>query len=579
MGSGASAAAEILGSTPRDRDANAEIGGLRKGSVVLQRTDVDLFEYYDVTGVIMPGLQRVTNKKSMDDLMARVLSKKDRSAASIEKEVAALRKMDHPKISKLYEVFEDDTSYFLVMELASLGCLSEALVAGPLPDSAAANIMDQLLRAVIYMHDQKVCHRSLRPDAIMIHDKGENLGLEFCTARLADFRTARYFKTNEMMTSAAGSAEFCSPQLLLDKGYTHYTDVWSCGAVMHALLLGVGPFGCCPGGENVSDYLPGKAEATEFWDCVRSHTMVRKDAWGNLPRPAVKMLRKLLESEEQRRWGLFECRGWRWLADRRPDRGELPFSIQHLESMNAFCSLNKLQKTAVNIIARRLPEHEIEKLRGVFSSIDADDSGVVGIDELAAAIQKLKGKAATDESWRCQQAYQVFGSVSELMNMLDTNGSKELDFTEFVAAVLPKKYYASSEADSMLQAAFMTLDADGSGELGLDELEQVLFEDGRVESEEDKAYLRELLKAADLDGNGSIDYCEFVLMMRTSSDAGITTPAASKANSDAGITTPSASKANSRHSSKQSTSRHGSKQSTLMPLARLPSLRSFISGN
>ena len=48
---------------------------------------------------------------------------------SFKSEVATLKKLDHPNILKLYEVFEDTRKYFLIMEICKGGELFDEILA------------------------------------------------------------------------------------------------------------------------------------------------------------------------------------------------------------------------------------------------------------------------------------------------------------------------------------------------------------------------------------------------------------------------------------------------------------------
>ncbi|CAE7797603.1 CPK3, partial [Symbiodinium microadriaticum] len=67
---------------------------------------------------------------------------------------------DHPNIIKLYETFEDKVKVYLVMELCTGGELFDRIIElGHFTEVQAALVMQQMLRAVYYMHKNSFCHR------------------------------------------------------------------------------------------------------------------------------------------------------------------------------------------------------------------------------------------------------------------------------------------------------------------------------------------------------------------------------------------------------------------------------------
>eukprot|EP00931_Biecheleriopsis_adriatica_P123268 TRINITY_DN9830_c0_g2_i1.p1 TRINITY_DN9830_c0_g2~~TRINITY_DN9830_c0_g2_i1.p1 ORF type:complete len:574 (-),score=116.41 TRINITY_DN9830_c0_g2_i1:59-1780(-) len=486
------------------------IGGLKRGSMILRRSmSADFSSYYQMdSGLTVPSegvsFVRCTSHGTEEQRSARCIRKHSRTQEDVDKEIDILRQMDHVNIGKLYEVFEDTSSWYLVTELCSLGRLSDAIAVQTFSETQAADIMTQVLRSIIYMHTAKVCHRDLRPEVIMLQDAGT--GRDGCSVRLVDLGSACHIKKKEPMRGKVGSLAYSSPQMLLGQTYSLACDSWSCGAVMHALMCGTAPFG---GGLTKSEAVEVDLEAdmeAEVLENAKRKNWPRQ--WQKLSKHGVKLMKCLLAYDEDERWLPQRCLGESWFYKNGVEsNGNVGLSVRHLENMKEFSTMNPLQKVTLNIIAQRLPESDTRMLRQTFDAMDFDQNGVVSYKELKMAVQDFK----EENSWRTQVATAV--DPKELMNLLDTNGSMELDFTEFIAATLSKKYYHD---DAMLKAAFRALDADGSGEISLAELQGALLEDEGM-SDEEAARIRKILQDADTDGNGEIDFDEFVRMMKSAS--------------------------------------------------------------
>ena len=87
-------------------------------------------------------------------------------------EIGIMKLMDHPNITKLYEHFEDQWNIYLIMELCSGGELFDKTIeVGHFTEVQAATLMQQMVRAVLYMHESGVCHRDLKPEHFLLQTK------------------------------------------------------------------------------------------------------------------------------------------------------------------------------------------------------------------------------------------------------------------------------------------------------------------------------------------------------------------------------------------------------------------------
>merc|ERR1712087_1070292 len=94
---------------------------------------------------------------------------------------------------------------------------------------------------------------------------------------------------------------------------------------------------------------------------------------------------------------------------------------------NAFSSFHRgsmLQRAMLTALAVQLATDRLSGMREEFAAMDVDDNGRISRQELANSL-KGSGPMADIASW-----------VDSVFDSLDTDGSKELEYTEWVAAAI-----------------------------------------------------------------------------------------------------------------------------------------------
>lgn len=154
---------------------------------------------------------------------------------NIHKEIALMRKLSHPNIIALLDYFETPDDICLVMEYAH-GELFEMLEDDKtLPVAAVRHIARQLVSALQYLHSQRVIHRDMKPQNILLCANG--------VVKLCDFGFARSMSNNtRLLTSIKGTPLYIAPELVQEQPYNHTADLWSLGVILYELSVGKPPF-------------------------------------------------------------------------------------------------------------------------------------------------------------------------------------------------------------------------------------------------------------------------------------------------------------------------------------------------
>ncbi|KAL6619446.1 hypothetical protein ACP70R_034585 [Stipagrostis hirtigluma subsp. patula] len=160
---------------------------------------------------------------------------------SVEREVAALRRLKgHPHIVRLLDVLASRSTVYLVLELARGGSLLSALDDGGRADEPAARrLFAQLASALAHAHARGVFHRDVKPENLLLDERGDVRLTDFGLCALAD----REIGPDGLTATSCGTPAYVAPEILLKKRYdAGKADVWSCGVVLFALTAGYLPF-------------------------------------------------------------------------------------------------------------------------------------------------------------------------------------------------------------------------------------------------------------------------------------------------------------------------------------------------
>ena len=162
----------------------------------------------------------------------------------LRREIAILKKLDHPHIVRLYEVMEDPLVdiVYMVFELIRLGPVMDITTksdsATPFSEERARMYFDQLLLAVEYLHYHHVIHRDIKPANLLLHSKD--------VIRLADFGVSCTFEGSDaVLNKTVGTPAFLAPEAVsVDGGEFggRAVDVWAMGVTLFCFLFGRTPW-------------------------------------------------------------------------------------------------------------------------------------------------------------------------------------------------------------------------------------------------------------------------------------------------------------------------------------------------
>lgn len=416
-----------------------------------------------------------------------VIKARVRSRSALQNEITMTGTMDHPNIVRLYGTFQDSKNLYLVMEYLDGGELFDFLAKnGPLIEREVAVCGEQLLRAILYMHERKMIHRDVKPENLIWKTQDP---IEQNTLKLVDFGQARRFNEGEVLTTMAGSAMYVAPEVT-NQCYGKVSEYWSCGVIMYLLLAGEPPF-------------TGMDDRVIIRKIKSGKYVLHGRKWENVSELCKSILRRFLVVDETQRLTAGEA-----LQDDlfKKDLVVVPAAVlgsEQAKNLRAFSLSSKFKKITLTAMATQLAENELVKLTAIFNALDKTKSGILNLDTIREALAAFPEVLSSED-------------LERTVRELDTSKDHEVSYTEFLAATMDQQLHVNEE---LCWQAFKVFDIDGTGSISRESYLHLLL-DGTPESLESIAgddKHDEEFKEMDRNGDGQVTFEEFLAWMKRGS--------------------------------------------------------------
>ena len=173
-------------------------------------------------------------------------------------EISILQKISHKNIVKLIEVKKTKSHIYIVTEFCNGGSLTDNLSKyvqihrKAFSEEIVQYLMKQIVSAIYYLHMNKIVHRDLKLDNILLNFPNENdkanLNMLKAEIKLIDFGFATRLRTvnGNLANTILGTPSNMEPHMLRDmenqipslKGYNEKVDIWSLGTLCYEMLVG-----------------------------------------------------------------------------------------------------------------------------------------------------------------------------------------------------------------------------------------------------------------------------------------------------------------------------------------------------
>lgn len=153
----------------------------------------------------------------------------------LRQEIDILRNLRHENVVLMLDYFETPNEMCVVTECAQ-GELFDILEDDKsLPEEVVRSIARQLVQALHYLHSQRIIHRDMKPQNILLGAGGRVMLCDFGFARAMSRHTT-------VLTSIKGTPLYMAPELVQELPYDRRADLWSLGVILFELYVGTPPF-------------------------------------------------------------------------------------------------------------------------------------------------------------------------------------------------------------------------------------------------------------------------------------------------------------------------------------------------
>jgi len=419
-----------------------------------------------------------------------------RDQRNVCREVAVMRKLEHPNILRIVEVYETADDAWIVTELCEGGDLLHHLMrrGGALSETAARTIMKQLFSAVEACHAAGVVHRDLKPENVMLARKpGSDDDVEI---KVIDFGLSCIYDGEHELHRVVGTPYYMAPEVLAEThaGYTSACDLWSAGVMFYLLLCGRPPF--------VSDDQPfvegvvrkrKRASVEELKRRILSGDFALDfGSWLRCSTEACELVCGCLRVDAKLRLTAREALRHDFIRIDECARSDPePLGATALEALARFARTTFFHKRLYTTLADTLTTRELRVLRAEFEALDHDDDGFVSVADLVAALRRREHAASRIE-------------VESIFEACDLPADHLVSYDEFVLASVHRcRYLREDRVDALFKKY---LDAT-AGE------EYVTAESLRAHGFDDRA-VADVFESAQTKLDGKIDRDEFDNLLR-----------------------------------------------------------------
>ena len=405
----------------------------------------------------------------------------------IRNEIDILKKLSHPNIVKIYEFFISENHYYIITEYCKEGELF-SYIKNKYSERQLAVLFYQVFSGLCYLHENKILHRDIKLENIMISEKEKDnsTGEELFWVKIIDFGTAKLFEKNKKEKEVVGSSYYIAPEVL-KQNYNEKCDTWSVGVILYMTLVGRAPFD----GKDDEEII-NKISSVDY---NKDEPRLVKHS------PEVRdLVSKLLEKDIEKRYSAKEALDHPWFVK---FGGRALFSNfdeeeikPYIDNLLNYSFNSKIQQLVIAFLVHNLPSTDSSILiLKLFRHFNKSGNCKLSKEELLNGLYAYKTKEEIDKI------------IDNLFILLDGDNDGFIEYEEFLRACIKRKQILTS---TYLRYAFKFIDKDKTGTLNVQKIINAFVTTPNKLLE---AVFNKTLTSVDKDGDGIIGFEEFQELM------------------------------------------------------------------
>lgn len=398
---------------------------------------------------------------------------------SILNELGILATLDHPNIVKIFEVYEDEHNYYIVMEYLGGGTLLRVIDFNIYND--ISKFFYKIISAINYCHDIGIVHRDIKPENILFVSNDPDSDL-----KLIDFGLSKKLMPEtrlKKMNSFLGTPNFIAPEIYAEEEYDNKCDMYSIGVTLCTIII--------------KKHLYFNEEENQFIYTDKNFDLDFSElVWNKVPNNLKDLTKKLIKKIPIKRLNAKMALNHKFFKNLNKDIHDYNlFDEEILLNLIKYKNPKKFIKIIYLISIDYLPKEDLKHLNDVFNAIDRENFGFLTAEDLKFAYEKSGFNLTKKE-------------ISGILTNCDCDKNGKINYSEFILAAVNMKEYLN---DKILYRIFSKIDTFNKNYIDKKSIINCLIRSGKeiINFEELDNILKEVIN----DKNKKILFEEFLEIM------------------------------------------------------------------
>jgi len=417
--------------------------------------------------------------------VAKIINKEKTKLNGVPENILdILLSLDHPNVTKTYEILEDEYHLYAIEEFCEGGNLFDFILKiNIFSEGLVKNIIKQLIEAIVYLNSKGIVHTNIKPENILIFRKCHVSNLNDINIKISDFSSANLLssKNNKTNTKLISTPYYLSPEVI-ESNFNELCDLWSIGAITYTLLRGEPPFN-------------GKPYEVLFK--ILHENIKFKDFPSNISEKGKDMISSLMNRDLNKRVTAKSALQHPWFTtDLDIEKFDEKIGVDIINRMSKFVMGKNLKRSVLSFIQSKkfYAEKNID-LQKLFKEIDKDGNGYLDVEEIFEKYGKFF-PGLHQEAWE---------KVKQFIEKIDINDNGVIEYSEFLTI---SSLINNEINENMLKEVFNFYDRNGNGYVTADDLKEI-FEETDMKDE----IYQYMVDEIDKNNDGKITFQEFCQMI------------------------------------------------------------------